>query len=387
MAVQQTTSLLAKKLGAQIAKAHQEHKDAPVDRGQIRLPPGIRNGTAQLNTAYISQYKEGDNKGKDFFRASGIVQLPVSHDGVATKGSITQVMIPLFDVPARGKAKAKSFSDQWYEFQNWFKQFGVEAPNESDPFKIEAYYLAAMKLLCDNKPCFTFSTRGWTPPAIAGQPAPKEMVFEEWHGMCDALPEPDPATNGVVDSSGLAPPPGDDAPDAGPPQTAGQRGAAPPPTEPPPQQHQPDDQSGEGLNLETAAVIADDDPTGQTPDGKAAIAFLTEGALAAGATDSQIKAATSWTEVAGMCVEVPLGQPDEQKPDPVRGTVIKYQLRGPDGSPRLGKDKQPLAAGDFEITSVDPATRTVTLKGVKTKLPIMGADKKPLPVSWDHLEV
>ena len=69
MAAQQTVSNLAKMLGEKIADAHKQAKDAPVDKGFVSLPGGIRNGVFQLREAYIALIDKGDDKGKPYFRA------------------------------------------------------------------------------------------------------------------------------------------------------------------------------------------------------------------------------------------------------------------------------------------------------------------------------
>lgn len=89
--IQKKSSVLAK-FGPQLNQAVAEHSADPVEYGPVNLPPGINNGVAQLERAYFDVYKTGDNTGKPYFRASGVVIEPAEHAGLRTT-----VMIGLVD--------------------------------------------------------------------------------------------------------------------------------------------------------------------------------------------------------------------------------------------------------------------------------------------------
>lgn len=399
MPVQVQTSTLAQKLGQRIVQAHNTHKDKPVDKGQVRLPAGIRGGKARLNAMYISQYKDGEFKGQDFFRASGIVVHPTTHNGQTIAGSITSVMVPLCDQPAKGKRKAKSFLDNWADFQNYFQLLGVNPPDVDGvpeaqrPQAIMNYYDAAMKMLCGNpnsakpeeklgkRPHFEFSTRGWTPPAVPGQPPPTEMVFEEWHGLTEF--------NGVAD-------PGAGVTEHQPGNNGDTTALQPEPfTEPPmgvqetPTVEEPATESGEEPSQEDIIMalveVANGDPDNATEEGAGAKQQLEEYAIAAGATKEQVTNAVNWEEVAAMA----LGNLPEADAggDPKVGDARKFKKRDSKGNPLANvKDKKPFPAIDIEIVSVDAKNKTVTAKDKAGKVVTAIGGKTPLAIKWEWLE-
>lgn len=387
MAEQESQSSLAKKLaqklGQQLTQAHQKHKDAPVETSGARLPPGIKNGLAQLSKAYISVYKEGENKGKDFFRASAIVKSPKSViiDGREHKaeGLVTQHVIKLFDIPAKGNKAAISFDEQWFEFQNFFKWFGILAPEATDPSEIMEYYVAAMKLITDKSPgndppYITFETRSWTPPARPGEP-PNTFIFEEWTGKGEPHDIEDTVATGINEGGShdpnapLLPPPGDSGLDMPPSNQA--------PIQAPAAEVKPDNRTPQEL-----ALVADSDQAGASPEGALAIQLLTSKALQAGIAMEVISNCQSWSEVASLCT--PAAAPAEQAP--VVGTIMKYARRAPDGAVMLGLDKKPVQPMPHEIVSVNSTNKTATLKNAATKQFVLGMDKKMIEVPWAHLE-
>lgn len=391
MAEQTYKSTLAARLGDKITQAHNQHRDAAVDRGMVRLPAGIRAGKAKITACYIGQYKDdvkrADLRGQEYFRVSATVMHPESHGAQRVKGLVTSMMVPLCDEAARGNVKAKSFSDNWFEFQNFFKMFKVQPPPAGTPSAgIMTYYTAAMKMLVDpKKPRYVeFSTRGWTPPATAQQPKPEEMVFEEWHDETQWVESGDPVTNGVVDT-GASPPPVSTTmgprPFTEPPQ-AGDSPVAETPAE-------PQDVADVADMIAALIEVADleKDPEKATPEGVDAQNNLIQLAKDAGATDEQITNATSWAEVGEMALGVfPEAPAAPVTTTPTVGSKVKFKKRDSKGQPLQNAKKETLPAVEVTVASVDAAARTLTATSADGKSVVDIRTKKPLAVSFDWLE-
>lgn len=401
MPVQQQNSNFAQRLGGRIADAHTEHKDKPVDTGNLRLPPGIRNGVAKLSTMYTKQQDAEDGKtpkGEHFFRASAVAIYPESHANCKVAGVLTSVIIPLCDVPAKGQRKAVPFTTNWYEFQNLFKVFGVMPPTGpqydvlpgmSDAQKavignnIQAYYFAAMKALTDPKKppvYFRFTTRGWTPPKTPQQPNPSEMVFEEWgeriteEQLAEIMGQHDPGA-GMTQQ----PLPHDQPPASLPASTA--------PT--------PAEQNGEPVDLadEVAMLVevAMGDPEGATEDGKAASMRLEELAWEAGWSREQTTAAADWAEVGDMVLNPAEGSESESAADqqnsvPSVGARFLFAKRTKDGARLKDNKGKEFPAQEVEITSVDEEAKTCTVKTKEGKDVVDIRTRKPTVVKWEWLE-
>lgn len=362
MVMQKQTSALAKSLGAQIVKAHAQHKDAPVDTRVQRLPGGINNGIAQLVSMTIGSYKTGTHTGKPFFRAAGTVIEPHAlPSGQRVAGQQTSVMIPLCDTPE--KRTKKTFMDNWADFLNVFKIFQVDMPpdrlkGENDQQaadRIEQYFIAAMKTLTapDQKPYFTFSTRDWTPPKEAGRPDPTPMTFETWHDVVEYNGQAQDPSAGVEDGG---------AEDNG-------AGAA-------------DDANSEPGGDDIAALV---EAAGVQDEG--AIDRLTQLALDAGVDQTAIDGAADWQEVADLisAASTTEGSSDDEEGagdeaaatpeevwEPKKGDMYGYQLLDKNGKPLLNKAKKPLKPVECEVVSVDKKTETVALLNMddkKTKYP------------------
>lgn len=415
MPVQQQMSSFATRLGGRVAQANVEHRDKPVDVGNRRLPAGIRSGMAKLSAMYTKQQTE-DNaktpKGETFFRASAIALFPEQHNGEKVAGMVTQVVIPLCDVPAKGQRKAQSFSDNWYEFQNFFKLLGISppvgpqyepsSPPGSDPAKdlaagaqVEAYYFAAMKALTDpqRSPTYIeFSTRGWTPPKTPQSPNPEEIVFETWHGL--APPERVAALNGQYSpGAGVTVVPG---------RTSQPFNEFEPPPQTPPQvqipspQHNPVDVTDEVASLVETAM---GDPEGTTEDGAAASARLEELAWAAGWTKDQTANppapyTNDWAGVGDMALNPPTGAPTAPTAPtvspmgiPVVGMKYKFAKRTKDGAKLKNNKGEEFPPQEVEVVTVDPAAKTCTLKTAKDGKDVVDIrSKKPVLVKWEWLE-
>lgn len=398
MPVQTQMSSFASRLGGRVAAANAEHAAKPVDTGNRRLPAGIRSGIAKLSAMYTKQQAEDNGmtpKGETFFRASAIVMAPAEHNGEKVAGMVTQTMIPLCDVPAKGQRKAKSFSEQWYQFQNLFKLLGINPPAETqqtDPTgqRTEAYYFAAMKALTDPQRPPThieFSTRGWTPPATAQQPKPEEMVFETWHGLASA--EAVAALNGQYH-------PGAGVQDNG---TGGPSAGLPPPAptfnefEPPPAHGAQPEAPADPADVVAALIeVAMDDPEGATEEGAAASAQLEQLAWDAGWSKEQTAGAADWAAVGEMALNPPGTAPTSPPTAatnvaPAVGTKWRFCKRTKDGAKLKNNKGEEFPPQDVEVTTVDAEARTCTLKTTKDGKDVVDIrTKKPVAVKWEWLE-
>lgn len=403
MPMQQQNSSFAGRLGSRVAQANAEHKDKPIDTGDRRLPPGIRKGRAKLSAMYTKQQTEANGStpvGETFFRASAIVEgqqvgpiFTVEHNGVRIAGMVTQTLIPLCDVPARGKSKAKTFSENWFKFQNLFKLLGVAPPNETpqtDPTgqRTEAYYFAAMKMLVErskspNPVYIEFSTRGWTPTLTpqeiaAGQKA-EERVQEEWHGLWkDEVKKPDPATSVNLQTNGVTSPP---VPFEEPP-----RGVQYPDSP-------PADAPQMSMEDEVAALVevAMSDPNGETPDGADASKRLEDLAWKNGWTKEHTSKAADWAAVGDMALNPPrepklVVSPTTGK-DPEVGAKYKFAKRTKDGSKLKNNKGEEFPPQEVEVTTVDVTNKTVLVKTTKDdKMVVDIKSRQPVAVKWEWLE-
>lgn len=445
MPVQQQMSSFARKLGARVAQANAECQGKPIDTGIRRLPPGIRSGTAKLSAIYTKEQTEDGGmvpKGETFLRASAIVLTPDSHNGEKVAGMVTQVLIPLCDVPAKGQRKAKTFNENYKAMRDLILSLGVaECPEtpQTDPTgsRTEAYWFAAMRGLTDPQRARTdpviveFSTRGWTPDKPPGwkegDPLPEEMVFEKWHGRADpsrgnGRPPHDPAA-GVRDGLPPTPPATYAAP------AVQQTTSAQPPVQPTQQvvndPHRPSTDSHvtqAGLDQLTAAAnqtslqdpadavaalveVAMGDPEERTEDGAQAVQQLIEMAKAAGWSAEEVAHPPSpftddWAGVGDMAlsppprpvvpnapeapkVSAPTAQPGGS---PAVGSRWAFRKRGRDGTPLKNNKGDPLPAQECEVVAVDLAARTCTLSSKDGKPVSDIRTKQPVAVKWEWLE-
>lgn len=378
--VQQSSvaAALAKKVGARLIQANEEHKDDPVDLGNQPLPAGIRDGAAQLNKAYFSTKKEGTHKGEFFFRASAVCKAPTMHDGKRVAGRTTSVMVNLHDEPAVGQRDARSFNDNWGVFLNYMKMFGITPIAEKNDFlKILQYYEAVFKQLEKDKPIIAFSTREYTAKPTALKPNPKPTVIENWHGLSDWKETGDPVADGMSPPTDVAAPSSNGV---GTEMTAA-------PFEEPPQAHHEEPASEQSLEDELTVLVdtVNGDPKNETDDGKAARIRLEELAVAAGATADQVQNAPDWETVAGMAMG---NLPEAEAPPVTPSTGEKYNFRKRDskGEPLADKQGKPFDPFEIELLTVDVTTGTCTAKTTKDGKPMVGINKKPIQIKFEWLE-
>lgn len=180
MPVNKEKSNLAALIGDKAKKAHENHKTDTTKWGLQQLPAGIVGGVAQINKAYWSTYKDGNNLGKPYVYLGGIVKSPARFKDMDIEGQIVSRILPLCETAG---FKPKSFDDNYAEVLNALRQLGVDT-SESSFDDLESI----LNTLQEEQPHTKFSTRGWTPPASKANPNPTEMVFvqfdgvTEWHG-------------------------------------------------------------------------------------------------------------------------------------------------------------------------------------------------------------
>lgn len=434
MAEKETRSSFAKNLSARVSAANEEHKNKPVDLGFQRLPPGLNNAIAKLQSMVTREFEDDKNgqgtKGQTYFSATGVVVWPTTHevvkispDGIKTVETIhvenmtTTFFVPLCDTPAKGKKKAKTFSENWMKFQNLFKALSNNAivcpeTRQSDPtgMKTEAFYFAAMKALCDPQRrdpttkqlapvYFYFSTEDFSPTLTAAEIAAKQeqqhYTMEKWHGLAQWNGQRDPAA-GVTVRSGMTAPSAPSAPpmppvDHGPPVSPDGLPFSPPVTN----GGAVVDEEPADLEAEVAYLVevAMADPTGQTEDGKQSTIRLEDLAMEAGWTREQIDAAEDWARVGDMALNPPddeeEAQEEEQEDDtPAIGSLWMFAKRTKDGE-RLknARSGQPFPPSEVEVTSVDEANKTCTVKSARDGKDVIDIkSRKPANVKWEWLE-
>lgn len=400
MPVQQQNASFAKGLGGRVAGANTQHKDAPIDTGNQRLPANIKNGIAKLSTLYTKEQDREDGKcpkGKVFFRASAIVVSPQSFNGVKVADLVTQQVVPLCDVPAKGKREAKSLEENWYDFQNLFKILGVNPPeehgkDEEADARIQRYYFGAMANILERiktQPIFiVFSTRGWTPGPTPENPQPNEMIFEDWHRMATAQEvaalfaggngRPDPAA-GVGGAT---------------PATQPGPGTAPPTqTAPAPRQATTTPVAEEDIAdvVQALVEVAMGDPNGETEDGANAGRRLFALAVNVGWPEPQVHNAPDWAAVGEMALGTPPSQAPAVTDAPASVTVgSKWMFckRAKDGTKLKNAKGEELPPQEVEVTAVNAEAKTCTVKLTKDGKVVSDLrSKTPVDVKFDWLEV
>lgn len=409
MAVQVSTSALIQSLGNRIAGANEQHKDKPVEVGFQRLPPGIKDGIAKLQVCEWGQYKDDKMgqgmKGKYWYRWAAVVVYPIMHNGEKVAGRQTSQIVPMCDVPAKGQRKATSFEDNFFDYQNYFKSFGVPPcphtkATDASGAKTIAYFDAAAKTLTapnrQGGPVYiSFATRGWTPPRPANakpnDPDPEMMVFEEWYGL--ATPEQIAKMNtsfnpamGVGSSNGQS-------------QPVTSEVFEEPPTGVVDPRSLPDtDSSDEEITDEyitQLVAIAMDDPAGETEEGADACKKLEDLAWSVGWTEEDTNAeGVTWEQVGDMILNP---RQEDQNPEeetakfnhagPLVGAKHNFTKRDSKGEKLIGRNKKPFPPIEVVVTSVDTENMTCTVKSASDGKDVKDVRTgKPVVVKWEWLE-
>lgn len=390
MAAQTQMSSFAKKLGSQLTQANSEHANKPVDTGRMRLPPGIKNGIAKLESMVTKEQDRDDAKtpkGQTYFQASAVVISPEKHGNEKIKGKHTFLTIPLCDIPAKGMRKEKKFSENWFEFQNLFKLLsnGAIVCHETQPERIEAFYFAAMKALTDpNRPpvYIKFSTRGWAPPKPVGwkegDPEPEVVIFETWEGttewdetydpsagVTEATPYDAPPTSNTMGVDGLA---------------INSQGMA--------SMTANTDQASTTLEeeVENLVNILMEDSGGNTEEGVEAAGRLEQLAIDAGWTKEQVESAEGWDEVGTMALNGP-EEAQNERPTVTVGSKWKFCRRTKEGHKIKNNKGEEFPPQEVEVVSVNLLNETCGLKTTRDGKVITDLrTKQPVEVKWEWLE-
>jgi hypothetical protein len=417
MPVQTQTSSVAQKFGARIAAANAEHKDKPLDLGFKRLPPGIRDGVGKLHTVQLKQYGQDEKivalRGQEYLQVIGVVKYPKVFNNETTEGHQMFLRYPLCDIPANPNnsySKAKSFSDNFYDFQQFFMRFGFNPPNETtqtDPqgTKTWAFYLGAIQALAakvvgNDGPHYDFTTRSWFTKPTVQAPKGEERIEEEWGKQCEWNGRVDPAAGVDVQ------PPFNPA-------------TQPEPfTEPPTGQVMVGNLSANNQTFTDAGVAHQDpadivaalvecamnDPEGATADGANAAQSLEEAAWLAGWTKDDTKNAENWAAVGAMVLTTPQTAPTaapaaatttlqatEQSSmswtgNIVPGTKCKFAKRTKDGAKLCDAGGKPFPPQEVEVVTVNLTNKTCTVKTKDGKAVVDIRTKSPIDVKFEWLE-
>jgi hypothetical protein len=118
--------ILQKLMAEGLANAHKQHANDATTYGNPQLPKGIERGIARLKDVRLGVYQEGDNKGKLFFMAQGIVKDPEEFEGKKIAGLLTKIgPEPLCDTP-KSNGKRKTAAEHYAWVLNILRGLGVK---------------------------------------------------------------------------------------------------------------------------------------------------------------------------------------------------------------------------------------------------------------------
>jgi hypothetical protein len=183
-----TKSAIANKLN----KAFANHANDETEYGMefIDLPPGIRNGVAELVDAKLGEYKTGANQGEPFIYLAGTVREPLEHsyvpkifkDGkvqlldpvtVNIEGQRTSLLLPLCDT-TNSQGKTTSFDDHVSTALNELRKMGVDTSGLEEigdlPDLLESIKTAGI--------FFKYGTSSSDPTSAYPEP----RTWENWYG-------------------------------------------------------------------------------------------------------------------------------------------------------------------------------------------------------------
>jgi hypothetical protein len=168
--------------GKRAVKAHSGDEVRMPAGGFIDLPAGV-NGVAQLASFKLGKYKQGDNKGKPFWMATGVVVSPktVTVDGekIKIEGARTKIgPNPLCETTNSSTGEVSSLDDKIDRMLNELRKFGVDTSEMGEPDDIEQGWLA----LVEEAPYFNFST--WSKKKQK-KTDPDPIVNETWKGIAE----------------------------------------------------------------------------------------------------------------------------------------------------------------------------------------------------------
>ena len=182
---------LLSKLGAEAKKAWKSHAGDEVKLTAGGDLPPIENGVAQLVDIKIGIYENGNDKGKLYFSAQGIVVSPDQSQGIPVTGLRTRIgPEPLFATPTRSR---KTLEEHIAWMMNEIRKLGIDT-NSIDIDDLEETIFPA---LLEQSPHFRFRTwKGKT--ATEGKYKGQEpRVNHDWRGVVEFDSESGEATGGV----------------------------------------------------------------------------------------------------------------------------------------------------------------------------------------------
>lgn len=373
MAVQKSTSGLAKKLGPALDQAVKAHAKDDTTYGIIDLPGGISNGVARVQKCYFKEFDKTTNMkkadgssaaGEYFFRCEGMVVRPLfvltPGGEVPVKGLTTSVMIPLCDTKST-TGNETTLDQNLAKILNVMRQLaGPEYTEGASAGDLES--LAAG--IEEARPYFWFSTSESNPKPGSNQ---KPRVFENWHGNkgLEDFQEEDPTLQ-MKDRSGDG---------AGGKTTQTAVGGKQPPKQPPTTTTTADDDNKgndnefdpANMSLEELVELASSD----ADSAQVAKDRLEELAVEQGWTKDDVENAESWAAVADM-VNNPKQDETAVEFVPEKGKTAKF-------SPPDVKNKGKfLSERDVQVVSVDTKKKLATVKDIAAK-------KEYKDVAWSDL--
>lgn len=444
---QNQTSFFGKTQAADMRQSHKENKGKAPAVGNVGLPAGIDNGSARLVMAKFDYYKDGNDKGKPYFMASGIVFEPKTFRGQTIAGGRTQIgPEPMFATPNRSRKtfrehydwvinQIKLLADPGQAPDGWCSVYDA-MPSETDAqcAAIESFIIQTLKDLVSVKDangqtgvCFHFRTwkgkkavirpkdgkffavelnedgsetakvKGPYQTEAAAKTAnpfatgEEPRVNHDWSGSfsAESAPEILPDVDETPENS-----PGGGVGDEIPTEAAG---AGEPPSDT--GAVASESAGGEGPDIEALrklAKTADADPELKTKAGNAAAIELNKAAAAAGIDDATLAGVANWAAAVDLIVAGAQGAveetvaADETAVESEDDVAVEEPAEPVQGGTALYKKKGAKEPTAYEIASVNQSARTVTLKfkdGKNAGKKVGGADGKALHVGWDELQL
>lgn len=181
---EETVSGLSRLLGTagkRAVKAHSGDEVRMPAGGFIDLPAGV-NGVAQLSSFKLGVYQKGDNKGKPFWMATGVVVSPktvtVNGDKIKIEGARTKIGPNALCETTNAEGEVSSVDDKLDRMMNELRKFGVDTSEMTEPDELEE----AWKALVEEAPYFNFST--WSRKKEK-KTDPDPIVNETWKGIAE----------------------------------------------------------------------------------------------------------------------------------------------------------------------------------------------------------
>lgn len=351
------------KLGDKARKTFEESKKKEVNYGNMELPEGLENAIARLVECKFGLVDKGDNKGKPFYYAAGIVEEP--EEFVDEKGNKHRVAGQRTSVTITIADSKNATEDQAIEkVTNEFGKLGVDMTNVSlDDLETIAEGLAATKNDPNNRIYFKFRTWKGAP----SKEFPKPRVNHQWNGIVKDYQPEDTSSQRTEDNSGS---------DSN--STIEEVESTPKKKEeaPTPKAKVPAPSANGFKELDELAKKAVKDKTAQ--------AKLEKYALDRGITPEAIEGATTWQQLVEMIksyrpdAEGEATEGEESSSEESEETVEETQEEAEDNTPKVGrvykfkpldpkdatKKKRLDKAIDCNCEAVDAEKQTVTLKGI-----------------------